>query len=192
MAGGVLVALSVVLLVGPPGRALVVPPIYEFALYRLDQGGPAGGMAIAGPFDVAADGMDQGADRCLARRDDPPPQRVRPAAQPGQDLLRQVSGLAADLPRRSGGGNPGPPSPSLALSRRHNVPVPVSLRKWLRRAQGRYHGMISISDAALMTCDVRTWQGISGVCRDASAGKLNEPLHGAHLQNSLNSPGSTV
>jgi hypothetical protein len=29
-----------------------VPPIYEFALYRLDQGGSAGGMAIPGPFDV--------------------------------------------------------------------------------------------------------------------------------------------
>lgn len=50
--------------------------------------------------DTTADGMDQGAGRCLARRDVPPPQRVRPAAQPGQDLLRpgQVSGLVADLP----------------------------------------------------------------------------------------------
>jgi hypothetical protein len=30
-----------------------VPPVYELALYRLDQGGSAGGMAIPWPFDAA-------------------------------------------------------------------------------------------------------------------------------------------
>jgi hypothetical protein len=143
--------------------------------------------------DLTAADMDQDADRCLARHDDPPPQRVRPAAQSDQDFLRQVSGLVSRSLRRSDGGNRLPPSPCLALLRRHNV-----ARSRFRYANGCgvrpgvHHGMISISDAALVTCDVRTWQGISDVYRDASAGKLNEPLHGADLQNSLSSSGSTV
>jgi hypothetical protein len=48
--------------------------------------------------DVRADGVDQGADPRLARGDDPPQQRMRPPAQPAQDILRQVSGLVPDLP----------------------------------------------------------------------------------------------
>jgi hypothetical protein len=33
--------------------AATVPPIYEFALYRLDQGGSTVGPGIPGPFDAA-------------------------------------------------------------------------------------------------------------------------------------------
>jgi hypothetical protein len=153
----------------------------------------AGAVSRSECPDLTAADMDQDADRCLARHDDPPPQRVRPAAQSDQDFLRQVSGLVSRSLRRSDGGNRLPPSPCLALLRRHNV-----ARSRFRYANGCgvrpgvHHGMISISDAALVTCDVRTWQGISDVSRDASAGKLNEPLHGADLQNSLSSSGSTV
>ena len=42
--------------------------------------------------------MQQGADPLLARRDDPAPQRVRPPAERGQQLLRHVSSLVPDLP----------------------------------------------------------------------------------------------
>jgi hypothetical protein len=42
--------------------------------------------------------MDQGPDPGLAGRDDLPQQRMPSAAQPRKDLLRQVSGLVADLP----------------------------------------------------------------------------------------------
>jgi len=42
--------------------------------------------------------MDQGADPLLAGSDDLASQRVARPAQPPQDLLRQVSGLVADLP----------------------------------------------------------------------------------------------
>ena len=42
--------------------------------------------------------LEQGADPRLARGDDPPPQRMRPPAEPGQHVLRQVGGLVADLP----------------------------------------------------------------------------------------------
>jgi len=42
--------------------------------------------------------LEHGADPLLARGDNRPEQRVRPAAEPGQHLLRQVAGLVADLP----------------------------------------------------------------------------------------------
>ena len=56
---------------------------------------PAAGQVIE---DDRADDMDQGADPLLARGDDHAAQRVRFPAQPGQDLLRQVSALVVDLP----------------------------------------------------------------------------------------------
>ena len=46
--------------------------------------------------------LDQGADPLLAGRDDAPQQRVRHPAEPGQHLLRQVSGMIADLPEALG------------------------------------------------------------------------------------------
>jgi hypothetical protein len=46
--------------------------------------------------------LDQGADPLLAGGDDRPQQRVRRPAEPGQDLLRQVSGMVADLPEALG------------------------------------------------------------------------------------------
>jgi hypothetical protein len=62
---------------------------------RVCQGAqPAAGQVIEG---VRADGMDQGADPLLAGSDDLASQRVGRPAQPPQDLLRQVSGLVADL-----------------------------------------------------------------------------------------------
>ena len=168
-----------------------VPPTYESS-GRLVTACPdflAGQRAVEG---ITADGIDQGADRCLARRDDPPPLRVRPAAQPGQGHLRQVTGPVADLPES---------------------PV-AETRRRLRHAW-RYHGGITWPDPGLATQMAAACAGSlsrhdldlgcrsddlrrkdlarkSGVCRDVSAGKLNEPLHGADLQNSLNSPGSTV
>jgi len=72
--------------------------------------------------------MDQDADRCLARRDDPPPQRVRPAAQSGQDLLRQVSGLVADL-----------------------LDAPVAETRGRLRYAWRYHGRITWPDPGIAT-----------------------------------------
>jgi hypothetical protein len=56
---------------------------------------PAADQAIE---EVRADGLDQGADPGLARGDDPPQQRVHLPAQPGEDLLRQVSGMVTRLP----------------------------------------------------------------------------------------------
>ncbi len=47
---------------------------------------------------LGADALDQGADPLLARHDDRAAQRPRLPAEPGQDLLWQVSGLVADLP----------------------------------------------------------------------------------------------
>ncbi len=55
---------------------------------------PAPDQVIKG---IGADGVDQGADPRLAGGDDPPQQRARLPAEPGQYLLRQVSGLVADL-----------------------------------------------------------------------------------------------
>jgi hypothetical protein len=46
--------------------------------------------------------LDQGADPLPAGGDDAPQQRVRRPAEPGQDLLRQVSGMIADLPEALG------------------------------------------------------------------------------------------
>ncbi len=63
---------------------------------RVCQGAqPAADQVIEG---VRSDGMDQGADPLLAGSDDLASQRVARPAQPPQDLLRQVSGLVADLP----------------------------------------------------------------------------------------------
>ena len=42
--------------------------------------------------------LQQGTDPFLAGGDDPPAQRMRPAAQPAQDVLRQIGRLVADLP----------------------------------------------------------------------------------------------
>jgi hypothetical protein len=65
---------------------------------------PAGVRQVAQP---AADDLvqvlrvqflDQGADPLLAGGDDAPQQRARRPAEPGQHLLRQVSGMVADLP----------------------------------------------------------------------------------------------
>jgi putative Mn2+ efflux pump MntP len=94
--------------------------------------------------------------------------------------------------RRSRGGNPG------RLRHVWRYHGGITCRSPSRYANGRgVRGSpsrhdLDLSSTALMTCGVRTWQGISGVCMDASAGKLNEPLHGRNLRNSLNSPGSTV
>jgi hypothetical protein len=48
--------------------------------------------------------VDQGADPGLARGDDLPQQRVRPSAEPGEDLLQQVSGVIAGLAEVPGPG----------------------------------------------------------------------------------------
>ena len=56
---------------------------------------PAAGQVIE---DIRADDVDQGADPLLARGDDLAAQRMPCPAQPPQNLLRQVSGLVADLP----------------------------------------------------------------------------------------------
>ena len=54
--------------------------------------------------EVRADRVDQGADPRLAWGDDPPQQRVRPPAQPGEHLLWQVSGGVAGLTEAPGAG----------------------------------------------------------------------------------------
>jgi hypothetical protein len=38
---------------GVPANNRELPPVYELALYQLDRGGSAGGMAMPGPFDAA-------------------------------------------------------------------------------------------------------------------------------------------
>jgi hypothetical protein len=47
---------------------------------------------------IAHDRPNPAADRLLARRDDAPQQGARLPAGPGHDILRQVSGMVADLP----------------------------------------------------------------------------------------------
>ena len=69
---------------------------------------PAGVREVAQPAaedlvqDSGVDEVQERADPGLARRDDLPPQRVRPPAEVAQHVLGQVSGMVADLPERPG------------------------------------------------------------------------------------------